>query len=83
MSDMTLSHRLGPPLLAALLATGPVQAQIVTDGSVGRRESLSSSQMNIGADLGTQVGGNRISNQVALHVGTTIRLGKTLLEVRK
>ena len=40
------SRRFGPPLLAALLAAGSVQAQIVTDGSVGsashigRRESL-------------------------------------------
>src|SRR3954468_19835788 len=58
MSDGVRSHRLSPLLLAALLAAAPVQAQIVTDGSVGRRESLSSSQMNIGADLGTQVGGN-------------------------
>jgi hypothetical protein len=41
MSDMTLSHRFGPPLLAALLAAGPVQAQIVTDGTVGPKVSLS------------------------------------------
>ncbi len=38
---------------------------------------------DLGSTNGTQVGGNRISNQVALQVGTTVRLGKTLLEVRK
>ena len=38
---------------------------------------------DLGSTNGTQVGGNRISNQVPLHVGTTVRLGKTLLEVRK
>ena len=35
MSDGGRSHCFGPLLLAALLAAGPVQAQIVTDGSVG------------------------------------------------
>jgi hypothetical protein len=35
MLDIALSPRLGPPLLAVLLVAGPVQAQIVTDGSVG------------------------------------------------
>ena len=38
---------------------------------------------DLGSTNGTQVGGNRITNQVPLHVGTTVRLGKTLLEVRK
>src|SRR6186997_3397726 len=38
---------------------------------------------DLGSTNGTQVGGNRIANQVPLHVGTTVRLGKTLLEVRK
>jgi filamentous hemagglutinin family protein len=40
MSDGGRSHSSGPLLLAALLATGPVQAQIVTDGSVGAKVSL-------------------------------------------
>ena len=48
------SRRLGPPLLAALLAAGPVRAQIVTDGSVGPRASLSGPQVEIDADLGTR-----------------------------
>src|SRR3954469_7953851 len=52
------SHRFGPPLLVALLATGPVQAQIVTDGSVGRKVSLHGGQVEIGADLGTRRGAN-------------------------
>ena len=38
---------------------------------------------DLGSTNGTQVGGNRISNQVPLNVGTTVRMGKTLLEVRK
>jgi filamentous hemagglutinin family protein len=58
MSDMTLSHRFGPPLLAALLAAGPVQAQIVTDGTVGPKVSLQGGQIEIGSDLGTQSGAN-------------------------
>src|SRR3954471_23495568 len=58
------SCRLGPPLIAALLATEPVQAQIVTDGSVGsaghigRRESLPGPHVKIGAELGTRRGAN-------------------------
>jgi filamentous hemagglutinin family protein len=48
------SSRLGPPLVAALVAAGPVQAQIVTDGSVGPQVSLSGPQIGIGADLGTR-----------------------------
>src|SRR3954471_14290593 len=58
MSDGVRSHRLGPPLLAALLATGPVQAQIVTDGSVGPKVSLRGGEIEIGANLGTQTGDN-------------------------
>src|SRR3954468_6502449 len=52
------SCRLGPPLIAALLFAGPVHAQIVTDGSVGPKVSLSGSQVDIGADLGTRRGDN-------------------------
>src|SRR3954469_1234773 len=52
------SCRLGPPLIAALLFAGPVHAQIVTDGSVGPQVSLSGSQVDIGADLGTRRGDN-------------------------
>ena len=52
------SHRLGPPLLAALLAAGPVQAQIVTDGSVGPSVSLSGPRIDTGANLGTRRGDN-------------------------
>src|SRR3954468_19892707 len=52
------SCRLGPPLIAALLFAGPVQAQIVTDGSVGPKVSLSGSQVDIGANLGTRRGDN-------------------------
>ena len=58
MSDRVRSHRLGPPLLAALLAAAPVQAQIVTDGSVGPKVSLSGGEIKIGADLGTRRGDN-------------------------
>jgi len=59
MSGEVRSPRLGPALLAALLAagpslSGPVQAQIVTDGSVGPRASLSGPNIEIGADLGTR-----------------------------
>jgi filamentous hemagglutinin family protein len=58
MSDGVRSHRLSPLLLVALLATGPVRAQIITDGSVGPKVSLSGSQVDIGADLGTRTGDN-------------------------
>src|SRR4051794_21192277 len=58
MSDIALSHWLGPPLIAALLAAGPVQAQIVTDGSVGPKVSLRGGEIEIGANLGTRRGGN-------------------------
>src|SRR4051812_23500211 len=52
------SCRLGPPLIAALLTVAPVQAQIVTDGSVGPKVSLSGSSVEIGATLGTRSGDN-------------------------
>jgi len=58
VADGIRSYRLGPPLLLALLAAGPVQAQIVTDGTVGYQVSLSGPQMNISADLGVRVGDN-------------------------
>ena len=58
MSDGVRAHRLGPPLLAALLAAAPVQAQIVTDGSVGPKVSLHGGQIEIGADLGSRRGAN-------------------------
>jgi filamentous hemagglutinin family protein len=58
MSDDLRSHKLGPLLLAALLAAGSVHAQIVTDGSVGPKTSLSGPQVEIGADLGTRRGDN-------------------------
>src|SRR5215212_3954903 len=58
MSDMPLPHRLGPPLLAALLAAAPVQAQIVTDGSVGPKVSLRGGEIKIGAELGSRRGDN-------------------------
>src|SRR3954463_12263829 len=54
MSDGFRSHRLSPLLLAALLAAAPVQAQIVTDGSVGPKVSLHGGEIKIGADLGTR-----------------------------
>src|SRR3954468_1099955 len=58
MSDMALSHRLGLPLLTALLAATPVQAQIITDGTVGPKVSLTGGRIQIGADLGTRRGAN-------------------------
>jgi filamentous hemagglutinin family protein len=58
MSDRVRSHRFGPPLLAALLAAAPVHAQIVTDGSVGPKVSLSGGEIKIGADLGSRRGDN-------------------------
>jgi filamentous hemagglutinin family protein len=48
------SRRFGPPLLAA----GPVQAQIVTDGSLGPRVSLRGGEIEIGAALGSRRGAN-------------------------
>ena len=58
MADGVRLYWFGPPLLVALLTAGPVQAQIVTDGSVGPQVSLSGSQVDIGADLGTRTGDN-------------------------
>src|SRR3954463_11340628 len=58
MSDRLFSHRLGPPLRAAVLSAGPVQAQIVTDGTVGPKVSLRGGEIEIGADLGTRRGDN-------------------------
>src|SRR4051812_9617170 len=58
MSDGFRSHRLSPLLLAALLAAAPVQAQIVTDGSVGPKVSLHGGEIEIGANLGTRTGDN-------------------------
>src|SRR4051794_8703485 len=49
---------LGWPLLAALLVAAPVQAQIVTDGSVGPKVSLHGGEIEIGANLGTRTGNN-------------------------
>src|SRR5688500_20344174 len=58
MSDIALPHRLGPLLLAALLAAGSVQAQIVTDGTVGPKVSLQGGEIKIDADLGSRRGDN-------------------------
>jgi filamentous hemagglutinin family protein len=58
MSDGVRSHRLGLPLVTALLAATPVQAQIVTDGSVGPKVSLQGGEIKIGPDLGTRRGDN-------------------------
>src|SRR3954470_21645683 len=58
MSDGFRSHRLIPSLLVALLAAGPIQAQIVTDGSVGPKVSLRGGQIEIGANLGSRRGDN-------------------------
>jgi large exoprotein involved in heme utilization and adhesion len=58
MSERGCSHRLGSPLLIALLAAGPVQAQIVTDGTVGPKVSLSGGEIKIGAELGSRRGDN-------------------------
>ena len=58
VSDIALSHRFSPPLLAALVASAPVQAQIVTNGPIGSKVSLHGGQIGIGADLGTRRGDN-------------------------
>src|SRR3954471_12721478 len=58
MPDGVRSHRLGLPLLTALLAATPVQAQIVTDGTVGPKVSLRGGEIEIGAKLGTRRGDN-------------------------
>jgi filamentous hemagglutinin family protein len=58
MADDLHLHWLGPSLFVALLVAGPVQAQIVTDGTVGPKVSLSGGEIKIGADLGTRRGDN-------------------------
>jgi large exoprotein involved in heme utilization and adhesion len=58
MSDWFCSRRLGPPLLTAMLVAEPVQAQIVTDGTVGPKVSLRGGEIEIGADLGARRGDN-------------------------
>src|SRR4051812_26099255 len=58
MADRVRSHRIGPLLLVALLTAAPVQAQIVTDGSVGPKVSLTGGQIEISANLGTRRGDN-------------------------
>jgi filamentous hemagglutinin family protein len=58
MADGIRSYRFGPPLLVAFLAAAPVQAQIVTDGTVGPKVSLRGGEIEIGADLGTRRGDN-------------------------
>src|SRR3954463_9907925 len=70
MSDRLFSHRLGPPLRAAVLSAGPVQAQIVTDGTVGPKVSLSGGQIKIGADLGTRRGDNLFHSFEKFGIGT-------------
>lgn len=44
MADASRFRRISPPLFAALLAAGTVQAQIVTNGSVVPEVSLSGGQ---------------------------------------
>jgi filamentous hemagglutinin family protein len=51
-------RRFGLSLFTTLLAAGPAHAQIVTNGTVGLQVSLRGSQIEIGADLGTQRGDN-------------------------
>jgi hypothetical protein len=58
MSEGVRSHQFGLPLLVALLVAAPVQVQIVTDGSVGPKVSLSGGEIKIGANLGTRRGDN-------------------------
>jgi filamentous hemagglutinin family protein len=58
MADAVRFPNLVPPLLATLLATAPAHAQIVTDGTLGPKVSLSGSTVDIGAQLGTQRGDN-------------------------
>src|SRR4051794_37992768 len=58
MSHGLPSCRLSAPLIAALLTAAPVQAQIVTDGSVGPKVSLHGGQIDIGAELGSRRGDN-------------------------
>jgi filamentous hemagglutinin family protein len=56
--DITLSPRFGILLLAVLLVADPVQAQIVTDGTVGPKVSLRGGEIEIGANLGSRRGDN-------------------------
>jgi len=58
MADAVRFPNLVSPLLATLLAAAPAHAQIVTDGTLGPRVSLSGSTVDIGAQLGTQRGDN-------------------------
>jgi hypothetical protein len=58
MADGIRSSRFGLPLPAALLAAVPVQAQIVTAGSVGPKVNLRGGQIEIAADLGSRRGDN-------------------------
>src|SRR4029453_6794899 len=58
IADAFRFRRISPPLFAALLAAGTVQAQIVTDGSFGPKVNLSGGEIEIGADLGTRRGDN-------------------------
>src|SRR3954469_18059506 len=58
MSDGVRSPRLALLLLAVLLAALPVQAQIITDGTVGPKVSLRGGEIEIGANLGTRRGDN-------------------------
>jgi len=76
----------GEPLV---VGRAPDNAVVLQDDYVSSRHARFFAQdgrwyvEDLGSTNGTQVGGNRITNQVPLHVGTTVRLGKTLLEVRK
>jgi len=58
MADAVRFPNLVSPLLATLLAAAPAHAQIVTDGTLGPKVSLSGSTVDIGAQLGTQRGDN-------------------------
>jgi hypothetical protein len=58
MADAFGFRRISPPLFAALLAAGTVQAQIVTDGWVDPKFGLSDGQVEVRADLGTRRGDN-------------------------
>jgi hypothetical protein len=76
----------GEPLI---IGRAPDNSVVLQDDYVSSRHARFFAQdgrwyvEDLGSTNGTQVGGNRISNQVPLHVGTTVRLGKTVLEVRK
>src|SRR3954451_3985441 len=70
MSDGVRSHRIGLLLLAALLVAAPVQAQIITDGSVGPKVSLHGGDIEIGAKLGTRRGDNLFHSFEKFGIGT-------------